>query len=234
MPDLIDPLRPARRDDAATIAAYHRRCWQTSFRSITDPEVLAYVEQSSMDDLIALWHQRMADDSPQRVVVATDSADQAIGHVMVDGAELVHLFIDPDHHREGWGRVLLEIGEAMIRENGHRVAELDHAKKVKGGHLKLNLRLPSGTPLGGFAPGKGELASELKGELRLRGRLGHLVAHLQRCRSPVGDTKPSTFCARVASADLQRVRPLGLRARSLPYSGLRLFPSAPGSSHLQN
>ncbi len=124
MPDLIDPLRPARRDDAATIAAYHRRCWQTSFRSITDLEVLAYVEQSSMDDLIALWHQRMADDSPQRVVVATDSSDQAIGHVMVDGAELVHLFIDPDHHREGWGRVLLEIGEAMIRENGHRVAEL--------------------------------------------------------------------------------------------------------------
>ena len=124
MYDLPDPLRPARPDDAASIARYHRRCWETSFRSIVAPEVLAYVESTPIEAVIETWDRRTAPDTPEQTVVAVDATDRPIGHVMVNGAELVHLFIDPDHHRAGWGQILLGVGEAMIADGGHRVAEL--------------------------------------------------------------------------------------------------------------
>lgn len=124
MRDLPDPLRPARPDDAATIAAYHRRCWQTSFRSITSPEVLAFVEGTPIGTVIETWERRTAPDASEQTVVAVDATDRPIGHVMVLGAELVHLFIDPDHHRAGWGQVLLGVGEALISDAGHPIAEL--------------------------------------------------------------------------------------------------------------
>ncbi|MEM9201432.1 MAG: GNAT family N-acetyltransferase [Actinomycetota bacterium] len=124
MHDLPDGLRAARLDDADPIADYFVRCWQVSFRRFVPPEVLAFVESMDMDERRALWRERIAPDSDQTVVVAVGHTDQAIGHVMVEGAELVHLFIDPDHHRQGWGRILLAEGEHLIVEAGHGVAKL--------------------------------------------------------------------------------------------------------------
>jgi ribosomal protein S18 acetylase RimI-like enzyme len=124
MTDLPEPLRWARTTDAETMAAYHVRCWEESFRAIAGPAVMAHVEATPMPDRVATWHRRLAADAPQRVVVTVDDRDRAIGHVMVDGAELVHLFIDPDHHRRGWGQILLDVGEHMIRDDGHPIAEL--------------------------------------------------------------------------------------------------------------
>ena len=124
MQPLTKPLRRARANDAPTIAAYHRRCWAVSFRSIVEPEVMAFVEASPLAGVVALWETRIHPDSTAQVVVVPDDDDRPIGHVMVDGAELVHLFIDPDHHRQGWGRTLLDVGERMIADGGHTTAEL--------------------------------------------------------------------------------------------------------------
>lgn len=50
-----------------------------------------------------------------------------VGHVSVSGHRLLHLFVDPVHHRTGLGRYLLAQGEAMIAASGHRDLEL-HAR----------------------------------------------------------------------------------------------------------
>ncbi len=63
-------------------------------------------------------------DSDFTSVVAVDADDQPIGHATVRENELVHLFIDPDHHRKGLGRQLLEVGERLIRRAGYDEAQL--------------------------------------------------------------------------------------------------------------
>ena len=50
-----------------------------------------------------------------------------IAHVTVNGHQLVHLFVEPDHQRMGLGRHLLAYGEAMIAADGHTDLEL-HAR----------------------------------------------------------------------------------------------------------
>jgi ribosomal protein S18 acetylase RimI-like enzyme len=47
-----------------------------------------------------------------------------VGHITVEGNEIVHLFIDADHQGEGTGRRLLGVGEQLIVEHGFHGAEL--------------------------------------------------------------------------------------------------------------
>ena len=74
-----------------------------------------------------MWHElfsdRLSPDSSMRTVVATHAGD-VIGHVQVDGNNLVHLFIDPDHQGAGIGRTMLAIGEQLIVDGGFLDAEL--------------------------------------------------------------------------------------------------------------
>lgn len=45
------------------------------------------------------------------------------------------------------------------------------AREVRGGHLKLDLRTASGVRVGGFGPGLGSQANELRGEVTIEGEL---------------------------------------------------------------
>jgi len=119
MVDDTIPLRWGRPDDAVRIASYHHACWLQAFAPLVSAEVMEFVKPR-----VDVWQSRLAEGSELSTVVATDEHDQAIGHALVSGNELVHLFIDPEHHRKGIGRQLLAIGERLIRQGGHRQAQL--------------------------------------------------------------------------------------------------------------
>jgi ribosomal protein S18 acetylase RimI-like enzyme len=116
-------VRAAVPADADAVEDYHHRCFATTYAA-----QLAAGEFGP-PDRAGTWRQLHDWFLPgsgveTRVVV---SEGVPIGHVSVSGHRLLHLFVDPVHHRTGLGRSLLEQGEAMITASGHADLEL-HAR----------------------------------------------------------------------------------------------------------
>lgn len=114
-------IRPASIDDTDAIAAYHPRCWVIAFSSLLEAGT---VDRMDPRGKIDRWRNWLAPDSGFVTMVA-DLSGTPIGHTTVRGHELVHLFVDPDHWRQGLGRRLLEVGEGLLRSAGHRDIELN-------------------------------------------------------------------------------------------------------------
>ena len=106
--------------DVERIAEYHHRCWLTSFASLFEPGVVERMDPLGRLDRFRFW---LSPDSGMRTVVAAQGG-VVVGHVIVEGNEIVHLFIDPDHQGAGTGRKLLGVGEGLIVEAGFGDAEL--------------------------------------------------------------------------------------------------------------
>jgi GNAT superfamily N-acetyltransferase len=113
-------LRSVAPADVEAIAAYHHRCWLLSFAQLLEPGVVAAMDPTGKVDRFRGW---FSDESDLSTIVAYD-AGTPVGHVTVEGALVVHLFIDPDHQGRGLGRLLLGRGEDLIRVGGHGSAEL--------------------------------------------------------------------------------------------------------------
>ena len=113
-------FRAAVPSDAEAVARYHHRCWQDAFAPLLEPGVVERLDPWRMLEVFRGW---FAPGSEPATVLA-DLDGRAIGHTTVSGAELVHLFVDPDHSRRGLGRALLAIGEELLVAGGHRKAEL--------------------------------------------------------------------------------------------------------------
>jgi ribosomal protein S18 acetylase RimI-like enzyme len=113
-------LRVGVHHDAERIAEYFHRCWLTEAASSFELGVAERLEPSMW---LGLFRDRFSSESSMRTVVATHTG-VVIGHVQVQGNNLVHLFIDPDHQGAGIGRRMLGIGEQLIVENGFLDAEL--------------------------------------------------------------------------------------------------------------
>jgi GNAT superfamily N-acetyltransferase len=113
------PMRWAVPADGDRIAGYHHECWSQASAPILSPELIRRVQPRT-----ELWQQWLAEGSGFTTVVAIDDDDQPIAHTTVNGHTLVHLFVDPPHWRKGLGRTLLAVGERLIRQGGHRQAEL--------------------------------------------------------------------------------------------------------------
>lgn len=112
-------IRPARVDDAKAMAEYHHRCSVEAFTSI--------VEGASFDQLDP--RRRVASfrswiESTESTVHVAELDGSVIAHLVVQGNEIVHLFVDPDHWGLGLGRRLLALGEELLRDAGHQQMEL--------------------------------------------------------------------------------------------------------------
>lgn len=112
-----EAVRPARPEDATKIAEYHHESFVEAFAA--RPELIAVAEPD-----IELFEERLTPGSGFTTMVLVDEADAAVGHVMVNGDLLVHLFVAGRFQRSGHGRRMLDIGEDMIRAAGHAAAEL--------------------------------------------------------------------------------------------------------------
>jgi len=107
-------MRWALLSDADRIADYHHQCWLTAFAPLVSDEVMATIEPRN-----ERWRGWLSEGSGFATMVAVDADDIALGHTTVRDDELVHLFIDPAHHRSGLGRQLLEVAEGLVRSAGH-------------------------------------------------------------------------------------------------------------------
>jgi len=120
MDDMEVQLRVGFLDDAPSIADYYHRCWLAAFLPVLDREVAERMEPSMW---LELFRDRLATESSMSTAVAVRDG-VVVGHVNVQGHDLVHLFVDPDHQGSGIGRRLLAHGEQLIADGGHSDAEL--------------------------------------------------------------------------------------------------------------
>lgn len=112
-------LRWAEPRDAEAITEYHHRCWQQAFAPIVSAEVMATVSPN-----LDRWQGWLNDGEAYRTIVAVNEDDKAIGHATVQADELVHLYVNPDHHGAGLGRQMLAVAERLIRRAGFEQAKL--------------------------------------------------------------------------------------------------------------
>ncbi len=126
-------LRYAAQDDAAAIADYHVRCWQTSYRGLMPDED---IDAMTIEETTARWAHylspEMASSGYQTVVATRDAV--VVGHITVgaareapggeQGGEVLVLYVDPDHQGANIGGLLLATGERMLRNRGFKTAEL--------------------------------------------------------------------------------------------------------------
>ena len=115
--------RIATTDDAAVVADYHDRCFRKTYSSLLLAGEIEVPDREGTREQLHDWF-RPESEFETRVAVVNDIP---IGHFMVRGHQLVHLFVEPRHQGKGLGRRLLAQGEAMIAAAGHTDFEL-HAR----------------------------------------------------------------------------------------------------------
>ena len=114
-------LRRGVAADARDMALLHHRCWQARFIDLVSPRSVV----TGMDPLRNLERfTRWTPEGSDVDVTVAEVEARVAGYAAVAGHELVHLFVDPDQHRLGLGRVLLTDAEARIAHGGHAIAEL--------------------------------------------------------------------------------------------------------------
>jgi GNAT superfamily N-acetyltransferase len=114
-------LRPGRPDDARRLTEYHHRCWLESFAGLFPPGVVEGLDPWRRLPVFEVW---LAPDAADTTVLVAEVDGTAVGHTVVIGSGVIHLFVDPDHWGTGLGRRLLGEAERMVADNGFATAEL--------------------------------------------------------------------------------------------------------------
>ena len=113
-------IRAATPADADAVADYHHRCFEKTFASQLLAGELEPPDRASTRQQLHDWF--LPESELETRVAVVHGAP--VGHVTVRGHQLVHLFVEPDHHGKGLGRHLLALGEGMIVAGGHTDLEL--------------------------------------------------------------------------------------------------------------
>jgi GNAT superfamily N-acetyltransferase len=118
-------IRPARADDAATIARVQIDTWRTTYVGIVPDEHLANLSYESREQR---WCERLtAPDPAQFIYVAETDAEQVIGFAMggperendvVYKGELYGLYLLQEYQRRGIGRQLVVTIVRRLRQGG--------------------------------------------------------------------------------------------------------------------
>ena len=104
-------IRPARREDAAAIAALHAANWRQGYAGILPGEYLAHEVEA---DRLAVWQDRLStSDDGRETLVSLDAAGALAGfacvyhgHDPVHGAFLDNLHASAAHRGQGHGLAL--------------------------------------------------------------------------------------------------------------------------------
>jgi len=114
-------LRPGRPEDVDRLAAYHHRCVVEAFAPLVGPEVVERLDPERSTPMFEHW---LSADSLDTSVVVAEVGGVAVGHTVVAGHQVFHVFVDPDHWGAGIGRQLLGTAEDLVAANGFDTAEL--------------------------------------------------------------------------------------------------------------
>lgn len=113
--------RPARRDDAASIAAFHHRCWIEGYRGILPDELLAGLRE---EDRRALWEEALAEDLSIEPTTVFTVDDVPVAFARIDVPTITGVYVSPAWWRRGLGRRSVREGERLLREEGVEEADI--------------------------------------------------------------------------------------------------------------
>lgn len=108
-------LRPARPDDAATVAEIWRRGWHDGHDGLV-PQAL--VDVRTAESFSTRAAERVAD------TVVAERGGKVVGFVMVVGDEVEQVYVDSRHRGSGLANGLIAEAERVVKANGHDVAWL--------------------------------------------------------------------------------------------------------------
>jgi ribosomal protein S18 acetylase RimI-like enzyme len=122
-------VRPARADDAASIARIHVAAWQAAYAGIIDA---AYLAALSVAQREAYWAQVIAKGQPE--LLLAEQGQEVTGWIAFgdcrDGGapatrgEVWALYVDPAHWSQGAGRLLWQHARAQLAARGKAEASL--------------------------------------------------------------------------------------------------------------
>jgi GNAT superfamily N-acetyltransferase len=126
-------LREARRGDEPAVADIHVRAWQEAYRGLMPDE---YLDALDPRDRAATYTFETGDPTAPTTVLAVgeeDGEEVLLGFTTFrpsrdadapDFGEVVALYVDPDRHRGGIGRLLMAEARRRLREAGFTEALL--------------------------------------------------------------------------------------------------------------
>ncbi|MEJ6393643.1 GNAT family N-acetyltransferase [Gymnodinialimonas sp. 2305UL16-5] len=129
-------IRPAREDEADTIAGLHVAIWRATYRDYASAEALATLDEAKR---LPYWIEALASDDPRTGVLVAETAGAISGiisfgpssHAAFGGrTEIKHLYVQSYVQSQGIGRRLLTsvlerpdihagngVGLAVVRQN---------------------------------------------------------------------------------------------------------------------
>jgi GNAT superfamily N-acetyltransferase len=124
-------IRPARDEDARSIAEIHVRAWHWAYRDLLPPAVL---DRLSVDRRAAYWQQWLADAAPRRQLWLAVEQDRPVGFVAAGPSrdpdaeaatgEVHALYLEREVVGTGVGRALCARAVDRLRHDGFREATL--------------------------------------------------------------------------------------------------------------
>lgn len=112
-------VRPATPEDAPAVLALHRAAIrERGPTAYDDRAVAAWARRGDPDDY------PIGDPDHEFLVAERDGAVAGFGDLALDEAEIVGVYVHPDHQRRGVGRALVERLESVARDRGHDALEL--------------------------------------------------------------------------------------------------------------
>ena len=121
--------RPARIEDAGSIAEIHVRTWQAAYPGIVPDDYLASL---SVDEYEGKWRERIVQGRPQ--ILVAEESNEVLGWVAfgpsrdegasTDAAEIWAIYVGAAHWGRGVGRLLWRHARASLREQGFKVVSL--------------------------------------------------------------------------------------------------------------
>lgn len=126
-------IREARPEDAERLEALRVRAWREAYPGLVEQHVLDALDENDPTSLL-VW-KNLIERIAMRVAVAENEGGDAIGFCAVAGetrdgdepkgvAEIIALYVDPEHYREGVGRELVETVTEVARESEKNLSEL--------------------------------------------------------------------------------------------------------------
>jgi ribosomal protein S18 acetylase RimI-like enzyme len=109
-------IRPATPADVEALAAHHHHSRREEF-SGTIPD--SALDALSVEERLTQWRSWLSPEMPHNTRVATQTEERIVGHVTVLDDEIMHVYVTPDHWRQGIGSLLLVAGERLLRAAGH-------------------------------------------------------------------------------------------------------------------
>ncbi len=127
-------IRPAEKWDVPDLTETAVQSWVHAYRTILPEDVVSEVPHRIRRTVSEDWHE----------MYVAEQAGQIVGYFDFDPgtSHIRHIYVDPNHHRRGIGRLMMAAALDILRDRGYGVASIDVVEGTKAPdfHLALGWR----------------------------------------------------------------------------------------------